>query len=175
MPRTKGAKSQREQKRKEKELQRKLNITVMIIIVVSILLAILIYTKSGYLGKSLSPMLGGVFGYIKYLIPVGLMIMALYIAHDRDTKYYSTKLIMFIVILVLIDVVLTCYQVSSGNIDVNGEFEKALSRAYDLGTRDLGGGVIGAFLAYPLIKFIGTSGAIIASIGVTLEFIKIHG
>ena len=65
MPRTKGSKSQREQKRKEKELQRKLNITVMIIIVVSILLAILIYTKSGYLGKSLSPMLGGVFGYIK--------------------------------------------------------------------------------------------------------------
>ena len=171
MPRTKGSKSQREQKRKEKELQRKLNITVMIIIVVSILLAILIYTKSGYLGKSLSPMLGGVFGYIKYLIPVGLMIMALYIAHDRDTKYYSTKLTMFLVILVLVDVVLTCYQVSSGNIDVNKEFESALSRAYDLGTKDLGGGVIGAVLAYPLIKFLGTSGTIIASIGVILVLI----
>ena len=171
MPRTKGSKSQREQKRKEKELQRKLNITVMIIIVVSILLAILIYTKSGYLGKSLSPMLGGVFGYIKYLIPVGLMIMALYIAHDRDTKYYSTKLTMFLVILVLVDVVLTCYQVSSGNIDVNKEFESALSRAYDLGTKDLGGGVIGTVLAYPLIKFLGTSGTIIASIGVILVLI----
>ena len=171
MPRTKGTKSQREQKRKEKELQRKLNITVMIIIVVSILLAILIYTKSGYLGKSLSPMLGGVFGYIKYLIPVGLMIMALYIAHDRDTKYYSTKLTMFLVILVLVDVVLTCYQVSSGNIDVNKEFESALSRAYDLGTKDLGGGVIGTVLAYPLIKFLGTSGTIIASIGVILVLI----
>ena len=171
MPRTKGSKSQREQKRKEKELQRKLNITVMIIIVVSILLAILIYTKSGYLGKSLSPMLGGVFGYIKYLIPVGLMVMALYIAHDRDTKYYSTKLTMFLVILVLVDVVLTCYQVSSGNIDVNKEFESALSRAYDLGTKDLGGGVIGTVLAYPLIKFLGTSGTIIASIGVILVLI----
>ena len=80
-----------------------------------------------------------------------LMVMALYIAHDRDTKYYSTKLTMFLVILVLVDVVLTCYQVSSGNIDVNKEFESALSRAYDLGTKDLGGGVIGAVLAYPLI------------------------
>ena len=171
MPRTKGAKSQKEQKRKEKELQRKLNTTVMIIIVVSILLAILIYTKSGYLGKTLSPALGGVFGYIKYLIPVGLLCMALYIAHERDTKYYSKKLIMFLIILVLVDVVLTCYQVSSGNIDVNGSLESALSRAYDLGMRDLGGGVIGTLIAYPLIKFIGTPAAIIASIGVSLILI----
>ena len=72
MPRTKGSKNinSREQKRKEKEAQRKLNITVMVLIVISIILAILIYTKSGYLGKTLSPALGGVFGYIKYLIPV---------------------------------------------------------------------------------------------------------
>ena len=76
MPRTKGSKSLKEQKRREKELKRKLNMTVMVIIVVSIILAILIYTKSGYLGKTLSPALGGVFGYIKYLIPVGLMAMA---------------------------------------------------------------------------------------------------
>ena len=171
MPRTKGAKSQKEQKRKEKELQRKLNVTVMVIIVVSILLAILIYTKSGYLGKTLSPALGGVFGYIKYLIPVGLLCMALYIAHEKDTKYYSKKLVMFLIILVLIDVVLTCYQVSSGNIDVSGSLESALSRAYDLGTRDIGGGVIGTLLAYPLIKFIGTPAAIIASIGVSLILI----
>ncbi len=171
MPRTKGAKSLKEQKRKEKELQRKLNTTVMIIIVVSIVLAILIYSKSGYLGKTLSPALGGVFGYIKYLIPVGLLCMGLYIAHERDTKYYSTKLIMFLVLLVLVDVVLSCYQASTGNIDINDSLESALSRSYDLGKTDIGGGVVGTILAYPLIKFIGTPAAIIASIGIALILI----
>ena len=89
---------------KKKQEQRKLNITVMVVILVAIVLAVLIYTKSGYLGKTLSPALGGVFGYIKYLVPIGLLGMGLYIAHERDTKYYSSKLLMFIGILILIDV-----------------------------------------------------------------------
>ncbi len=171
MPRTKGAKSRKEQLRRERELQRKLNITVMILIVVSIILAILIYTKSGYLGKTLSPALGGIFGYIKYLIPVGLLCMGLYIAHEKDTKYYSTKLTMFLTLLVLVDVVLSCYQYSKGNIDINGSIDDALSRGYQLGTTDIGGGVIGTLISYPLIKFIGTPATIIAAIGLALTLI----
>ncbi len=173
MPRTKGSKNNnsREQKRKEKEAQRKLNITVMVLIVISIILAVLIYTKSGYLGKTLSPALGGVFGYIKYLIPVGLLCMSFYIAHERDTKYYSKKLVMFLIVLVLIDVILSCYQNSKGNIDINGSLESALSRAFELGKTDIGGGVIGTLIAYPLIKFIGTPATIIASIGIALTLI----
>ncbi len=173
MPRTKGAKgkSTKEQRKREKELQRKLNITVMVLMVISIILAILIYTKSGYLGKTLSPALGGVLGYIKYLIPVGLLCMALFIAYERDTKYYSTKITMFFVVLVLVDVILACYQYSKGNIDVNGPIESALSRGYELGTTDIGGGVIGTLIAYPLIKFIGTPATIIASIGISLILI----
>ncbi len=171
MPRTKGAKSRKEQIRREKELQRKLNMTVMILIVVSIILAILIYTKSGYLGKTLSPALGGVFGYIKYLIPVGLLCMSFYIAHERDTKYYSTKLVMFLAVLVFIDVILSCYQFSKGNIEINDSIDNALSRGYQLGTTDIGGGVIGTALAFPLIKFIGVPATIIASIGLSLILI----
>ncbi len=173
MPRTKGAKgkSTKEQKRKEKELQKKLNITVMILIVASVILAILIYTKSGYLGKTLSPALGGVLGYIKYLIPVGLLCMGFYIAHERDTKYYSTKLVMFFIVLILIDVILSCYQYSKGNIDINGPVESALSRGYELGTTDIGGGVLGTLLAYPLIKFIDIPATIILSIGISLILI----
>ncbi len=168
MPRAKGLK---EQKRKEKELQRKLNITVMTIILISIVLAILIYTKSGYLGKKLSPVLGGFFGYIKYLIPVGLLCMALYIAREKDTKYYSTKLIMFLVILILIDIILSCYQSISGNIDMTGSLNDALSKAYSLGTTNIGGGVLGAIFAFPLIRFIGTPATIIVSIGISLILI----
>ena len=155
---------------KKKQEQRKLNITVMVVILVAIVLAVLIYTKSGYLGKTLSPALGGVFGYIKYLVPIGLLGMGLYIAHERDTKYYSSKLLMFIGILILIDVILACYQISKGNISMNTTIDSALSRAYDLGTKDIGGGVIGTLIAFPCINLIGPIATPIAAIGVSLIF-----
>ena len=69
--------------RKKKQDTKKLNVTVMVLILLSILLAVLIYTKSGYLGEHLSPALGGIFGFVKYIIPVGMFFVALYIAKEK--------------------------------------------------------------------------------------------
>ena len=158
----------RGRKSKKKQMQRKLNIIVAVLIVLSILLAVLIYTKSGYLGQKLSPALGGIFGYIKYLVPVGLFAFSLYIAYDKDTKYYLTKIFMFIVILLLIDSTLSCYQISKGNINPEKGMEFVLHQAYELGTRDTGGGVVGTIIAVPMVNLIGLLGTVIASIGVSL-------
>ena len=57
-------------KRSKKKNKTILNIQVVALIVASILLGILIYTKSGYIGENLSPILGGIMGWIKYIIPV---------------------------------------------------------------------------------------------------------
>ena len=117
----------RGRKSKKKQEQKKLNITVAILIVLSILLAVLIYTKSGYLGQTLSPALGGVLGYIKYLVPIALFAFSLYIAYDKDTKYYLPKIVMFFFILVFIDVIFSCYQISKGNIEYpNDEIMKSI-------------------------------------------------
>ena len=158
----------RGRKSKKKQMQKKLNIVVAVLIVISILLAVLIYTNSGYLGKTLSPALGGVFGYIKYLIPIGLFAFSLYIAYDKDTKYYIPKIIMFLVILILIDTTLSCYQISKGNINISESTDIALKQAYTLGTKDIGGGVLGTAIAIPLVNLIGILGAVIASIGGSL-------
>ena len=163
----------RGRKSKKKQLQRKLNIIVATLIVLSILLAVLIYTKSGYLGQTLSPALGGIFGYIKYLVPVGFFVFALYLAYDKDTKYYIPKIIMLIVILLLIDTTLSCYQISTGNISIEQGTDVALKQAYTLGTKDIGGGVIGTAIAIPLVNLIGILGAVIASIGVSLILLVI--
>ncbi len=161
MPRTKGSSN-----KKKKQEQKKLNIIVMSMIVLSILLGVLIYTKSGYLGRTLSPALGGVLGYIKYLLPVGLLAMAFYIAHERDTKHYRSKILMLLVILVLIDVVLASYQLSTNGIDVNASLNDVLDVAFDLGRKDIGGGILGTAIAVPLARFIGITGTIIASLGI---------
>ena len=158
----------RGRKSKKKQEQKKLNITVAILIVLSILLAVLIYTKSGYLGQTLSPALGGVLGYIKYLVPIALFAFSLYIAYDKDTKYYMPKIFMFVCILVLIDVIFSSYQIYKGSIDIAQSMDTILGQAYDLGTRDIGGGVLGTVIADPLINLIGILGTVIASIGVSL-------
>ena len=158
----------RGRKSKKKQEQKKLSIIVAILLVLSILLAVLIYTKSGYLGQTLSPALGGVLGYIKYLIPIGLFAFTIYIAYDKDTKYYIPKIVMLLAILLLIDVVFSCFQISKGNITIDGGNELALKQAYTLGTKDMGGGVVGTALAIPLVEFIGLLGTVIASIGVSL-------
>ena len=158
----------RGRKSKKKQEQKKLNITVAILIVVSILLAVLIYTKSGYLGQTLSPALGGVLGYIKYLVPIALFAFSLYIAYDKDTKYYLPKIFMFAVILILIDVIFSSFQISKGNIDISKSMDSVLKQAYTLGTMDIGGGVLGTAIAAPLINLIGILGTVIASIGISL-------
>ena len=52
--------------RKKKKQQVNINVVVAVMIIASILLAVLIYTNSGFLGEHLSPFLGGIMGYIKY-------------------------------------------------------------------------------------------------------------
>ncbi len=156
---------------KKKQEQKKLNIAVITLIVISILLAVLIYTKSGYLGKTLSPALGGIFGYIKYLLPIAVFAFALYIAYDKDTKYYMPKIIMFFIIILLIDMIFSCYQVSKGTIDMSQGNDIALKQAYTLGTKDIGGGVIGTVIAMPLINLIGILGTVIALIGLSIIMI----
>ena len=75
---------------------------------------------------------------------------------------------MFVCILVLIDVVFSCFQVSKGNIDISKSMDSILKQAYTLGTMDIGGGVLGTAIAAPLINLIGLLGTVIASIGVGL-------
>ena len=53
-----------------------INVAVVFMLLISILLAILIYTKSGYIGEHLSPILGGIMGAIKFIIPIGTFLIA---------------------------------------------------------------------------------------------------
>ena len=154
--------------RRKKQEIKNLNITVTTLIVISIVSAVLIYFKEGSWGNALSLALGGVLGFIKYFIPIGLFFMALYTAHEKDTKYYPKKIVMFVIILILIDATFSCYRISTGDINPNVTKEELLSRAYDLGSRDMGGGVLGTAIAGMLYKVIGLSATIITCVGVSI-------
>ena len=137
---------------KKKEDKRILNIQVATLIVASILLAVLIYTKSGYIGETLSPILGGIMGWIKYIIPIGTFAIAIFLAKEEDKNIFSKKIFQYAVILLCITTVITVIKVSRGELDTNNKFEEVIEEAYNQGTRNLGGGAVGAACAFELIR-----------------------
>ena len=75
--------------KKRKKTKKKdvgIDLQVVILIVISILLGLIIYVQSGYLGETLSPVIGGLFGWIKYFIPIGAFSVAVSIACEEDKQ-----------------------------------------------------------------------------------------
>ena len=142
-----------------------INVAVVGMILISVLLAILIYTKSGYIGEHLSPILGGIMGSIKYIIPIGTFLIAIYMTTE-DKEYLISKLIQYAIFLVCIATMLSVFQFSNGNIEINSEFEEAATKGYELGEVNNGGGVIGTAIAYLLIGLLGEIGTVILCIGI---------
>ena len=143
------------------------NIYVAGLLILSILLAVLIYGKTGYIGEHLSPILGGIIGWIKYLIPVGVFVIAISMACDNK-EVISTKLIELLVFLVCVSAILSIYQISGSVINLKDSFSENIEVAYNLGTKNIGGGVLGAMLGIPLTNMLGVAGAVIACIGISI-------
>ena len=160
--------AKRGRKKKSKAKVNNIDIAVVGMIVISILLAVLIYTKSGFLGETLSPALGGIMGFIKYIIPVGTFIIGIYLACNKEKGYVLSKMMLYLVFLLCIAVLLSVFQISAGNIGITNDMTKNLDAAYKLGIQDIGGGVIGTIIAIPLINLLGSLGTIILAIGVAI-------
>ena len=143
------------------------NINVVIMIIVSILLGILIYQKTGYIGENLSPILGGIIGWIKFIIPIGTFVVALAYATNKK-EFLSYKIFEYILFLVCICTILSIYQISENTINIKDSLSKMLSESYKLGTQNIGGGAIGTIIAVPLINMLGIPGAVVLTIGISI-------
>ncbi|MDO5556411.1 MAG: hypothetical protein Q4G09_07455 [Clostridia bacterium] len=135
-------------KRKNKSI---LDLQVASLIIVSILLAVLIYTKSGYIGEHLSPVLGGIMGWIKYVIPLGTFAIAILLACDEDKENFIKKIFQYTVFLLCITIVITVIQITQGKLNIEPEFETTVQEAYNKGMQNIGGGAVGAICAISLI------------------------
>ena len=156
-------------KKKKKTID--INVAVVALVVISILLMILIYTKSGYIGENLSPLLGGIMGFIKYVIPIGTFLIAIYMTNN-EKEYMISKLIQYGIFLVCIAGLLSIIQINSEGVKLDQDFSVIVEQAYDTGAeRTEGGGVIGTIIAVPLIEMFGNTGAIIVTIGVALVLV----
>ena len=60
---------------------------------------------------------------------------------------------------------------SKDTIDLKDSISTNIEAAYDLGTKNIGGGVIGTMMAIPLTNMLGISGAVIVCIGIGLTIL----
>lgn len=127
---------------RKKQKKVSVDVAVVSMIIVSILLAVLIYMKSGFVGEHLSPALGGIMGIIKYIVPIGIFAIAIYVATHKERQYLSTKLLQYTIFLACIAIMLSVFQISAGNINISKDITKIMEQAYYLGERDIGGGII---------------------------------
>ena len=154
-------------KRMTKKRASKIDMTVVILIVISILLAVLIYTKSGVVGAKLNEILGGMMGIIQYVLPIGIFAIAIKIACDENDGL-SSKIIQYVIFIISIAVLMSTFEISTGQLTTNKELSEVVKDAYSLGASGIGGGAIGAALAVPLVNLLGEIGAIILSIGIAV-------
>ena len=153
---------------RKKKKQININVVVAVMIIASILLAVLIYTNSGFIGEHLSPFLGGIMGYVKYILPIGVFILAIYIAYQGETSW-SKKIVQFSVLLLCISIIMNVYEIYQGTVQIEGNnLENIIQQFYNIGAKGSGGGAIGAVITVPLINLFEKVGTIIIASGVII-------
>ncbi len=144
--------------RNKKTTRLKFDVIGIISILAAIYLYICIFDKdSGLAGKYVNKVLFGIFGMGSYLFPVIILILgiAAFYLKDRiklNIKFYSFCLA-FVTLLILL-YVLNIRILEEAELDYIG----SIIAAYELGTHNLGGGIIGAALGYVIVRVLGTAG-----------------
>ena len=155
--------------RKKKKINS--NISIIIMMISSILLGVLIYNQSGTIGQKISPILSGVMGFIKYILPIGIFLIAIYKLCNKKEDAYI-KLFQYALLLICVAVFMHIVYLPQDAIQLSNGFSDTVARAYEQGkTDDKVGGIIGAVGAIPLTKLFGKVGAAILVLGVELVLI----
>ena len=159
------AKRKYKKRKTAKKRASNIDLAVVGLIVLSILLAVLIYGKSGVIGVTLSEILGGMMGIIKYILPIGIFALGIKIATE-DNEYISSRLVHYAILLLSFSVLMSVYQIGKGDLTIfDKQISEIVKEAYHLGTQESGGGALGAIIATPLVKLLGKGGAAILGIG----------
>lgn len=133
--------AKKKKRNKKKNTATKKDLTIVILIILSILLGVLIYAKSGFIGIKLNEILGGVFGIIEYVLPVGIFALGIKLACD-DKEEFSAKLLQYIIFIISLCIAISVIQLSDGELHANKEVQEAVKDAYILGMQNKGGGAL---------------------------------
>ena len=130
----------------------RIDVTVITLIILSILLAVLIFTKSGVIGIELNETLGGMFGIVQYVIPIGIFVMAIKLASEGSDDWMP-KLIQYGILIACLSIAFSVFQITSNELQNEKELSEVIKDAYYIGSQSKGGGAIGALRSNTTNKF----------------------
>ena len=154
-------------KKKKSKLKMNIDVEVILLFIIGIITAILIYGKSGYMGSLLNEIFGGIFGLLKYIVPIVPFVWAVYLLSNYKEKIMA-KIIPITVLMLCFSAIMSLYQILNNVLEYNISFSEVVDRAYHLGTTNRGGGLIGILLSYPLCKLFGPIATLIIVIGIAI-------
>ena len=160
--------SGKRRKSKNTSKSQELNLNIIGTIIFSVLLAVLLYMNSGEIGQKLNEVLGGLMGVLRYVLPIGTFAIAIKMACKDEEDYVTKRLVQYAIMLICIAIIMSVYEISTGNIETIGDISQNLKKAYILGAANKGGGAIGTLAAIFLVKMLGNVGAVVLSIGVSI-------
>ena len=160
-----GRKKGSSNKKKKQQFKMDNNLKVVLLILLGIITAVLVYNKSSFMGIWLNDVFGGIFGIMKYVVPIVPFIWAIYIASKHKDSILE-KVIPISIMLLCISSISTISLMLSNVLEYEISFSEVLDRAYHLGTTNKGGGILGILIAYPLSKLLSPIGALIVVIGI---------
>ncbi len=163
---TSGTKRKKTASNKGRSNQVDIDLAVIAMVVIGILLFVLIYGETGTLGAVIGPAMGGIMGKIKYVVPIGFFVIGYNLMKEKKA-YISSKLIQYTLFLGSIASLLIIFQMSKGTINVKElSLSETVQIAYELGEQNIGGGAVGATIAYAFVKLLGMFGGGILSCGI---------
>ena len=109
----------------------KVDVTLMLLIVFTVIISIVIYGKGGDLHRILDPVISGIFGPIKYIIPVGSFLLCVSIFKEDKKKHFNS-ILKYSIIIILIASLFSMYHIGKGDIPIAGKFDKILDIGYRL-------------------------------------------
>ena len=140
-------------KKKKNSTQPNMDIASLLLIAAGIILAFIIYSNDqGFLGSFISNfVLGGIIGKLTLALPVILIIMGIYVVF-RDYSRLQLKTFQLLLLIVSIAGLLTCFDYPYTHEQQPESILSAIGELCQLGTQGVGGGLLGAVLAVPLIQ-----------------------
>ena len=109
----------------------KVDITLMVLILFTLVISIVIYGKGGDLHRILDPVISGIFGPIKYIIPVGSFLLCVSIFKEDKKKHFNS-ILKYSIIIILIASLFSMYHIGKGDIPIAGKFDNILDIGYRL-------------------------------------------
>ena len=109
----------------------KVDVTLMLLIVFTVIISIVIYGKGGDLHRILDPVISGIFGPIKYIIPVGSFLLCVSIFKEDKKKHFNS-ILKYSIIIILIASLFSMYHRGKGDIPIAGKFDNILDIGYRL-------------------------------------------